>query len=97
VNRFDAKTEADRSCATKPDNLISYRHVFGNAFLETRVDLAATPGADRSRIGTKWCREYVWVQKDKTRRTRSGGFGTGDEQASAAALLCDPALRRGGS
>ncbi|WP_210240534.1 hypothetical protein, partial [Mesorhizobium sp. B2-1-5] len=25
VNRFDAKTEADRSCATKPDNLISYR------------------------------------------------------------------------
>ncbi|WP_404927025.1 hypothetical protein [Mesorhizobium sp. ORM16] len=26
MNRFDAKTEADRSCATKPDNLISYRH-----------------------------------------------------------------------
>ncbi|WP_348641451.1 hypothetical protein, partial [Mesorhizobium sp. B2-5-3] len=32
-NRFDAKTEADRSCATKPDNLISYRQAGGRRCL----------------------------------------------------------------
>ncbi|WP_181171604.1 hypothetical protein [Mesorhizobium sp. B2-4-10] len=37
MNRFDAKTEADRSCATKPDNLISYRQVCRHFRAEKRT------------------------------------------------------------